>query len=86
MVASLYSMNVKSYLRVCANRSSVKRKATSLIIKNNGSNTLLGKKVSVKTSFPVGMDLEKVQKQGRDESTQEHYPIHLQKKYTADVG
>ena len=31
-------------------------------------------RILCKTSFQVGMDLEKVQKQGRDERTQEAYP------------
>ena len=34
----------------------------------------LGKKVSVKLDFKLGMELKKVQKQGRDERTQEDYP------------
>ena len=34
----------------------------------------LGKKVSVKLDFKLGMDLKKVQKQGRDERMQEDYP------------
>ena len=33
----------------------------------------LGKKVSVKLDFKLGMELKKVQKQGRDERTQEDY-------------
>ena len=36
--------------------------------------TVLGKKVSVKLDFKLGMELKKVQKQGRDERTQEDYP------------
>ena len=35
---------------------------------------ILGKKSFCKTSFQVGMELKKVQKQGRDERTQEDYP------------
>ena len=35
---------------------------------------VLGKKVSVKLDFKLGMELKKVQKQGRDERTQEDYP------------
>ena len=35
---------------------------------------LLRKKVSVKLDFKLGMELKKVQKQGRDERTQEDYP------------
>ena len=35
---------------------------------------ILGKKVSAKLSFQVGMDLNKVQKQGRDERIQKDYP------------
>ena len=34
---------------------------------------VLGKKVSVKLDFKLGMELKKVQKQGRDERTQEDY-------------
>ena len=33
----------------------------------------LGKKVSVKLDFKIGIELKKVQKQGRDERTQEDY-------------
>ena len=39
-----------------------------------GSFKKLGKKVSVKLDFKLGMELKKVQKQGRDERTQEDYP------------
>ena len=53
-------------------------------IKPASLHSLLGKKVSAKR-FQVGLDLKKVQNQGRDERTQEAYRIHLQK-YTADVG
>ena len=35
---------------------------------------LLGKKVSVKLDSKLGKELKKVQKQGRDERTQEDYP------------
>ena len=35
---------------------------------------VLGKKVSVKLDFKLGMELKKVQKQGRDERTQEGLP------------
>ena len=31
----------------------------------------------LKTSFQVGVDLKKVQKQGRNDRTQEDYPLHL---------
>ena len=34
----------------------------------------LGKKVSLKLDLKLGMELKKVQKQGRDERTQEDYP------------
>ena len=35
---------------------------------------ILGKKVSVKLDFKLGMELKKVHIQGRDETTQEDYP------------
>ena len=35
---------------------------------------VLGKKVYVKLDFKLGKELKKVQKQGRDERTQEDYP------------
>ena len=38
-----------------------------------------------KTSFQVGMDLKKVQKQGRDQRMHHDCPIRLHK-HTADVG
>ena len=46
----------------------------------------LGGKSFCKTWFEVGMELKKVQKQGRDESTQEDYPttakIHIRSRVT----
>ena len=38
------------------------------------SKLVLGRKSFYKTRFQVGMYLKKVQKQGRDEKTQKHYP------------
>ena len=35
---------------------------------------VLGKKVSIKLDFKLGMELKKVEKQGRDERTEEDYP------------
>ena len=44
------------------------------ITKLEGCIVILGKKSSVKLDFKLGMELKKVQKQGRDERTQEDYP------------
>ena len=45
---------------------------------------ITSKKVPAKLHFNQGMDLKKVQKQGRDERNQEDYPTSA-KKYTADI-